>query len=585
MGELIENLKNVVSEEMMLYIGIGACVVLVLSIVIVMVRQKKVKKDLAVLETRYNELKSIPLAFKLNKAVALSRVNEDMSHVVQACKNDFDQVQEMLKECSVLLAEADDLVYMRKAKAAMRKMNQLTNNLESCSTSANNVNETLDGVLEQENSQREQINRLKEEFRNVKKEITSQRGRFNQSIEYMEMEINAIEKMFSVFEEWMFASEFNKAADQKEEILENIKKLETLIKVLPSLYERAKGTLPRAMDEIGYYYAEIKNKGVFLEHVDFKKNLEVISDMLSEDLNRLRNGQPEGVKESLDEIEKRLIQLQEQLMKEEKAFNEVDANANALFQSIKELNEDVDSIEETYNRVYERFGFENWDQRLKETRQKLSNLNDMHRRMEKILMEKSIPFTTVLISFKELEQSEHVFRDEVAQMKTRLQQACSDEERAKKQLMKLQLIVNEIRVKMLKHRLPSVSREYEEDLHRASYMVKDIKCILEHSPLDVSEMNRQLRDAIDYIYTLYNSVNNLVGIAIMVENTIVFGNRYRAAHAEVDSELTRAELCFRNGEYTKALQIGIQAIEKIHPGAYEKLIHKKSPSVMNQAGE
>ena len=40
---------------------------------------------------------------------------------------------------------------------------------------------------------------------------------------------------------------------------------------------------------------------------------------------------------------------------------------------------------------------------------------------------------------------------------------------------------------------------------------------------------------------------------MMVENTIVFGNRYRSTYADIDSELTRSELSFRNGEYTQAL--------------------------------
>ena len=107
-------------------------------------------------------------------------------------------------------------------------------------------------------------------------------------------------------------------------------------------------------------------------------------------------------------------------------------------------------------------------------------------------------------------------------MKQKLDNACSDEERAKKQLIKLQLIVNEIRVKMSKHRLPSVSQKYEDDLHKGEIMIKDIQVILDNSPLDVKRLNAELRSAIDYIYTLYNSVNNLVGMAIMVENTIVF---------------------------------------------------------------
>ena len=107
-------------------------------------------------------------------------------------------------------------------------------------------------------------------------------------------------------------------------------------------------------------------------------------------------------------------------------------------------------------------------------------------------------------------------------------------------------------------------------------MLKDMQIVLDHSPLDVKQLNGLLKNAIDYIYTLYNDVNNLVGMAIMVENTIVFGNRYRSTYADIDSELTRAELCFRNGQYTKALKIGIQCIEKIHPGAYEKMMEKHS---------
>lgn len=91
------------------------------------------------------------------------------------------------------------------------------------------------------------------------------------------------------------------------------------------------------------------------------------------------------------------------------------------------------------------------------------------------------------------------------------------------------------------------------------------------------------RKPIDFIYKLYNNASNLVGIAIMVENAIVFGNRYRSSYPSIDSELTRAELSFQNGEYTKALKIAIQSIEKMHPGIYEKLIKSNDPGIMNQA--
>ena len=70
----------------------------------------------------------------------------------------------------------------------------------------------------------------------------------------------------------------------------------------------------------------------------------------------------------------------------------------------------------------------------------------------------------------------------------------------------------------------------------------------------------------------------MVATVIMVENTIVFGNRYRSTYADIDSELTRSELSFRNGEYTQALTIAIATIEKIHPGNYENMIKENAKS-------
>ncbi|MEG0527275.1 MAG: septation ring formation regulator EzrA [Longicatena sp.] len=581
MDNFINRIKNIVSLDVLIYIVIALVAIILLTIIMLVIRKKRATKQLEELELHYNSLKGIPLAFKLNKAVALSRVNEDMSAQVDVCKADFDEIQEKLKNCSVELAEIDDMIYGHKVKGAKRKMDSLVFDLELCEADVKKINMVLDDILEQENEQRVHINALKEQFRAIKKVINDNRTSYSQSYEYLETEVITIEKMFSKFEEWMFASEFNKAADEQKEIGESIRHLEDIVQVLPSLYERAKGALPRAIDEVGYAFAQAKNKGVYLDHLEVRKNLDVISDMLKSDLNKLRNGNPENVKEDLDDCETRIAQLSEQISMEERAFSEVDDNVDILFKDIREVNQNVESIHELYNRVYERFGFENWTEKLKDADHRLEALNDMQRKLDKIVGEHKVPYTTILIAYKELEQSASSYRSDVSAMMEKLNSACSDEERAKKQLIKLQLILNEIRVKMSKHRLPNVSVQYEEDLYKGNSMIKDIHVILDNSPLDVKRLNNELRDAIDFIYTLYNNVNNLVGMAIMVENTIVFGNRYRSSYPEIDSELTRAELCFRNGQYTKALKIGIQCIEKMHPGSYEKLISRKDPSIMN----
>ena len=95
-----------------------------------------------------------------------------MSQRVESCRTDFDNIQEQLKECSVTLAEADDLIYVHKAKAAKRRMKKLREQMAELEGVAKDVNQALDSILEQENEQRVHINKLKDDFRIIKRQIS-----------------------------------------------------------------------------------------------------------------------------------------------------------------------------------------------------------------------------------------------------------------------------------------------------------------------------------------------------------------------------------------------------------------------------
>lgn len=573
MDKIMETLKGLGENNNFLIGVIVVGVILILLIIFTVLNTKKVKKQLNEAEMNYNSLKSIPLPFKLNKAVALSRVNTSVAESVERSRNEFDIVQEQLKEASVYLGEIDDLIYVHKVKQAKRQLKELQELLESSSVGVHKLSTSLDNILEQESAQREQINKLKNQFRIDKEIIRDNRENYNSGIDVLEARVTSIEKMFSTFEEWMFASEFAKAGQQQVEISESMKELESLMDEFPALYEEAKISLPKAIDETGYVYAQARNQGVFLEHLEAKRNLETVTTMLKDDLGRLANGQIEGVMISLLECEKRLQQLKEQIEREVKASEDFAVSYEPLLNDIQTMNENIIRLRDLYERVKIRFGFENLNDSLDGIDRMMSEILIAHDKLKESAV-LAIPATTLMLSMNELKQHCKELLDELGKVKKKLDTACADEERAKKQLLKLQLIVNEITVKINKNRLPSISLKYEEDLRKANLIINEINCLLEATPLDVVRLNEKLKEAIDFVYTLFNSVNNLVGMAIMVENTIVFGNRYRSTYPEIDSELTRAELCFRNGQYTKALKIAIQTIEKLHPGSYEKLIRK-----------
>ncbi len=572
MQDLFNQIKSNISQEMVIVGGVVLLLILILSIVIHSMRIKQTNKELKQLEARYAEFKGVPLSFKLNKATALSKVNATIIDLVLQLQEDFDKVQELLKEFSVSLAEIDDFVYSRKNRKAQETMKTLTPLIEQCEGLLCDLDAKLDQVLEQENTQRNNINTLKTLFRNIKKNYSQCRNNYRQSCEYIDVLVTKIENMFTIFEEWMYASEFNKANDKYNEINETLATLQILLDEIPPLYEKASVVLPMKMEETKLSAQSAMQRGVYLSHLDYDTNIELIQELNNTCLAKLSDCILDNISTTIKDCETRLDTLQSHIDKEEISFDSTLHKSLTMFQFIKELNDGAQSIRETYERVYERFGFENLQVDLDKLNEDLDVLNASKMKVENSINEKNVPYSIIILSFDDVEEKAFKIEKLVKQIKIKLDNATSDEERAKKQLIKLQLIVNEMRTNIVKNKLPSIDVKFEDDVRNANIFIIDIKEILSGTPLDVVRLNVKLEEAIDYIYTLYNSVNNLVSMASMVEHAIVYGNKYRSRNTEIDSELTRAELCFSNGQYTRALKISITAIEKHQPGAYSKIV-------------
>lgn len=556
----------------------------VLAIVLLIARRihkGNLKRKLKEYEIRYNNARSIPLPFKLNKAVALARVNSDVAEMVEEAKASFESIQNELKEIASLLAETEDEILMGKLKAAKLNLGDLEALIVRTTGTVAALEKRLDNVLEEETQQRSQVTDLKDTFRALKSSYSEKSAQLTLCIEALDQRMAEIEKGFSMFEEWMYASEFGKAKEKMEEIATQLSDTENLVQRLPELLMLAKGVIPKQMDEISQLYSQLKQKGVFLLHLEIPKNLEFVSDTLKDDISNLRRCVIDQVEVHLADNRKRLEQLSAQLDRENRAHDELFEAIRNSVKNIKECTELYQELKLTFQKVQVRFGWEDLKEILKVSEGKLVAIEENVQRLRKLGEEHSIPSSTLLISVKETLQDINSLGNELQNAMNRVNGARSDEERAKKQLLKLHIIMNEIQVKIRKHRLPSISDAYEEDMTKSYQFVHSIEKLLDENPLNINLLNATVTDAIDTIYKLYNNVNNIVGTVEMVENTIVFGNKYRTAYPEIDDQLTRSELMFHNGDYTEAIKVAISAIEKVHPISYEKLIKENSKSANN----
>ena len=110
MDTFINNLKEVVSPEMIIYAGIALLALIVISMMIRHLRIRKIREELDKFENKYAEFKGIPLSFKLNKATALSKVNKMIAEHIGEYQQKFDETQEYLKEFKKQKAEIRELI-------------------------------------------------------------------------------------------------------------------------------------------------------------------------------------------------------------------------------------------------------------------------------------------------------------------------------------------------------------------------------------------------------------------------------------------------------------------------------------------
>ena len=564
-------------SDIRVVIGIAVLAVIITVILIVSkIRSGKARKELEELEMRYNTIKSVPLSFKLNKAVAISRVDPEAMEKVTMMRDDLDKAEANLKQISTLLADTEDEIISGKVKKAKGDLADLDASITLGESQVASLDEALDSILERENVQRQEVNELKNHFRELKETANRNRSQLNYAWSTIEQITSETEGMFSNFEERMYTSDFEAANEELANIHRSIERFETILKSVPELLEDARGVIPKMAEVVHHDYTEAKGRGVYLKHLQVDQNLTLITNGLKADLDQMKGGDVTDVREHLNDYKERLSQLGEHIHRESEAFDEMRTLANEITTLYNESEKSMAYVTDQFSRLSTRYGLVGMEAKIASVRDSLRSIATRMPKVFTLYQENQNPSTGLLGTMKELNQDLTVVSDNLRDIKAEIESAAGGEERAKKQLVKLQVIMNQMQVKIAKYKLPSISAQYDEDMKRAEGYINRLTTLIGAEPLNVQTLNNTLKEAIDFIYRLYNNVNNVVATVMMVENTIVFGNRYRSTYADIDSELTRSELCFRNGDYTQALSIAIATIEKIHPGNYENMIRENS---------
>lgn len=575
MDRVVELFVEFLQNRILLIVLLIFLVVTIISLLKKSKSAKDLETQVSELEVDYNTIKSMPLTFKLNKARSLAKVNELIEKDIKAYVESYEAIQKSITRMDTLFEEAHEELASDQITAVKSSIEDISALIDITLKNVTKLNEKLDSVLEQELKLRSEVTVFKERFSVIKKDINSSSKVFEFSEAIIKEYLSTAETEFNAFDEWMYVSEFDNAKQSLEKIDKSLSKLDDVLEGLPDLLPIAKETIPRKIAEVSSLYTEATDANLFLENLDVTQVLVSVSEQLSKDLANLRNGQIDVVKASLDNSSAQLDTLKEKLEIELSANEELVTLNQELNKSLELIDLELKNTQALYDDLSSRYSFVKFNDSLQENIEKNDELN--------------LEFTNLKTSHKG-QTAVSVMLDEIGDfnkkvlevklqieiLKADIQKVLSEEKRANQQLLKLYLIINEISVKINDYQIPSISTDYKSDVDIARQHILNIEALLGEETLNVSLLNSTLSESIDYIYKLYNNVNNIVGMAVMVENAIVFANRYRSTSVEVDSQLSKGEIYYRNGEYTQALTTVLEVIEDLHPDDFESLIRENS---------
>ena len=573
---------NHVPLEVMIYIGIAIVILILVGIASRILKKRRVQKRLSELEVEVNEVRSNSLQFKYNKAIAFARANEDLNERVDEIKPKYEICMESIEACENLYEKACGFFQKHKYKKAIRSMDEVETVLEDTEERIRIVTQSLDNVLSREEEVRKKAEKAKERIRQLNNAYQDERESFLSGKDFMDRQMASIESMLESLDEKMDNAAFNQAGEDLERINARSEEFDRYCKTCPALYKKVTVELPEGIEEVKKAAARMQAEKIDPSYLGVDDKLDAIQNALDEAKTSLDNGNLDKAAPVIDDITDQVVALQADIDSEYEAFKEIHQNLEGNFSVVDDVERELNEITRLYASIKDRFGLEDWTRRFAKAREQMESLKKQRDEIKKQLDESDSYQVDVIDGYRQFSMKIEEFGNEVTEMKQLLVGASSDDSRARKQLVKLQLILNEVRLNTSTKQLPAISQSFDEDLKEGEKKIAEVRKILNTSPLNVDQLNASLQSAIDFIYKLYSNASNLVGVAVMVENAIVFGNRFRSSYPALDSDLNKAEICFQNGEYTRALKIAIQAIETLHPGIYEKLVARKDPAVMNQ---
>jgi len=580
MDEILENIKQLINQIGTRNLIIAAIVIVVIVVIYIIfrgIRLKVYRKQIVEVENRMNAIKSLPLQYRLGRVHSISKNMPDVLELYQEYAGEYERISDFQRnELAVLVNEVDEQLFYGKLRKVSKKMKQLDDMLQTYEKDSQSLLAKIEKITEIENVQRIEIIRVKEKYRKTIDHFESIRFNVEDFVPSILDVFNEIDDSFVQLENMMNNQKFEEAKEFTSQIDKRIEWLNEHLDDLPSYIAVVRQYVPKKIEKVQQLIDQMPSDRYSLEQLNVDERFANIKNDLNNVISAIKQIQLEGVSEELEQLVNNIDQLVQDLENEKVAFDDFNQKWDDCYTHITDIYDQYREAMLDFNKIKSLYRIDEESVVIDEKYQEFDVILRESYSLEEEMKVGHFSYINMIQKVESLKERTIVHQDYLNDFFAVRDQLYMQEQRAINELENINIVLLEIKSEIKNKHLPMINESYKDYIQDSYDKAAQIQAYRQNRPVELSELSKKVDGARDVIYKLYDNVHNLVVTAEMVEEAIVFGNRYRSTFLEVNTELTKAEVLFRNGEYTKALSTAVDIIEKIQPGSYEELIKKSS---------
>ncbi|MEG0366845.1 MAG: septation ring formation regulator EzrA [Coprobacillus sp.] len=575
--ESIEQLINQIGTRNLIFIGIGLVAFIVAYFVYRILRLKVYRKQIVEVENKMNAIKSLPLQYRLGRVHNISKNMPDVLELYEAYAQEFEKISEFQKnELAILVNEVDEQLFYGKLRKVSKKMKQLNEMLGQYETDSQELLNKIEKITEIENVQRIEIIRVKEKYRMTIDHFESIRFKVEEFVPDLLNTFNEIDDSFVKLEDMMNNQRFEDARESTKAIESRVDWIDNHLKDLPSYIAVVRQYIPKKIEHILILTESMTDETFSLNQLNTEQRMSVIQSSLAEATSHIKKLDLENMGEVLQNLVDAIDALIQDLENEKKSFDEFKEKWDDCYAMITEIYNQYKQVLIDFNKIKHLYVVNEMDIVIDEKYQEFDILLRESYDLEEEMKKGNFAYSQMIVKVDSLKERSAIHQDYLNDFFALRDHLYLQEQRAIDELENINIVLLEIKSEIKNKHLPMINESYKDYIQDSYDKAAQIQAYRQNRPVELNELSKRVDGARDVIYKLYDNVHNLIVTAEMVEEAVIFGNRYRSTFLEVNTELTKAEVLFRNGEYTKALMTAVDIIEKIRPGSYEELIKKST---------